>query len=175
MGPCCWGSATVVDDMRPWLTCAIQTQACVVTFGSQEVLIHAGIMHAGRLWHRSPLPCSRAHLFGNGFTYIFFSMALPLPLPRLTALAHTDWVNWKPQTCSHMNCNGGHLGGAVRPLSAMFKVFSWVALVMKSWLCCYMKDQAFAVIIAIAAVVFMLKILFFQMHPNFKTIWYQKP
>lgn len=38
-----------------------------------------------------------------------------------------------------------------------------------------MKDQAFAVIIAIAAVVFMLKILFFQMHPNFKTIWYQKP
>lgn len=103
--------------MRPRVTCAIHTRACVVTFGSREVLIHAGIMHAGRLWHLSLLPCSQAHLFGNGFTYIFFQMTLPLPLPGLTAPAHThtdraEATNMQQRAFRWCNAPSvGHVGG----------------------------------------------------------------
>lgn len=131
-----WGLA--VEGRRLLLMiCAIQTQACVVTFNSREVLIHAGIMHAGRLWHLSTLLCSRAHLFGNGFTYIFFSMALPLPLPQLTALAHTHWVKWKSQTCKKWTITGC-LGGVVHSLLAMLKVVSYCR-----WLCLRKSYYAF--------------------------------
>lgn len=66
-------------------TCYSSASLC----GSPRALIHAGIMHAGRLWHLSALPCSQAHLSGNGFTYIFY-MALPPPPPLLAAPAHVQ-------------------------------------------------------------------------------------
>lgn len=72
----CWRLSPLIQP-----TCAVQTGACVATFSSQEVLIHAGIMHDRRLWHLSALQCSLAHLFGNGFTYIFSWTALPPPPP----------------------------------------------------------------------------------------------
>lgn len=69
-----WRLSPVIQPM-----CATQTGACVATFSSQEVLIHAGIMHDRRLWHLSALQRSPAHLFGNGFTYIFSWTSLPPP------------------------------------------------------------------------------------------------
>lgn len=74
------GSHAVVDDVAD--TCYSSTRLC----GSLHALIHVGIMHAGRLWHLSALPCSQAHLSGNGFTYIFY-MVLPPPPPLLAAPA----------------------------------------------------------------------------------------
>ena len=82
-GPCCWG-LRLFDDMRAAGDMCYSYASLCGHVRPGEVLIHAGIMHAGRLWHLSLLPCSQAHLFGNGFTYIFLQMTPPLTAPTHT-------------------------------------------------------------------------------------------
>ena len=133
---CCWGRPTVcwwyaaAGDM-----CYSYAMPVWSRSAAGEVLIHAGIMHAGRLWHLSLLPCSQAHLFGNGFTYIFLQMTLPLPLPRLTAPAHThththtlaklEATNTQLQQRASRWCNSPSVGHVGRYLA-------WAAMVVRA-------------------------------------------